>query len=152
VITDINPWRLDMALKMGATRAVNVNAENLKDALNQLGLTEGFTVGLEMSGAESAFRGMIATMSNGGKIALLGIPPGGRMDIDWNQVIFKSLFIKGIYGREMYETWHKMAAMLQSGLNIAPVITHRIGIDDFQSGFEAMLSGQCGKVVMDWGA
>lgn len=150
VITDVNPYRLALAEKMGATRAVNVAQDNLKDVMNDLGMREGFDVGLEMSGVDSAFRQMIDNMIAGGKIALLGIPPGGRMDINWNQVIFKGLFIKGIYGREMYETWYKMVSMLQSGLDIRPVITHRIGIDDYIDGFEAMKSGQCGKVVMHW--
>jgi threonine 3-dehydrogenase len=150
VITDINPYRLKLAEKLGATRAVNVAKESLRDAMNDLGMKEGFDVGLEMSGIGSAFKQMTETMSNGGKIALLGIPPGGKMDIDWNQVIFKGLIIKGIYGREMYETWYKMAAMLQSGLDIKPVITHHFGIDDFQKGFDAMLSGECGKVILDW--
>lgn len=150
VITDINPTRLELAEKMGASLAINVKERNLKDAMKELGMTEGFDVGLEMSGVESAFQGMISTMCNGGKIALLGIPPGGRMDIDWNQVIFKGLVIKGIYGREMYETWYKMASMIQSGLDITPVITHHFGINDFQKGFDAMISGQCGKVILNW--
>ncbi len=149
VITDVNPYRLDLAKKMGATRVVNAATENLKTVMNDLGMKEGFDVGLEMSGNESAFRAMLGAMNHGGKVALLGIPPG-EMAIDWNDVIFKGLIIKGIYGREMYETWYKMASMLQSGLDISGVITHRIGIDDFQQGFEAMESGQCGKVIMDW--
>jgi threonine 3-dehydrogenase len=150
VITDVNKLRLDLARKMGATRCVNVKDEDLKKVMDDLGMTEGFDVGLEMSGVESAFQQMIDTMRNGGSVALLGIPPGGKMDIDWNQVIFKGLFIKGIYGREMYETWYKMVALLQGGLDIAPVITHRFPIDDFQKGFDAMLSGKCGKVILDW--
>ena len=150
VITDVNPYRLALAEKMGATRAVDVSKQNLKEVMADLGMKEGFDVGLEMSGVESAFQGMIDTMVNGGKIALLGIPPGGKMDIDWNQVIFKGLIIKGIYGREMYETWYKMTAMLQSGLDIRPVITHRLKIDDYLQGFESMSSGQCGKVILDW--
>ncbi len=150
VVTDVNPWRLKLAEKLGATRAVDVTNEDLKSVMKDLGMTEGFDVGLEMSGIESAFRQMIGSMSNGGKIALLGIPPGGHMDIDWNEVIFKGLFIKGIYGREMYETWYKMAALIQSGLDIAPVITHQFSIDDFQKGFDAMLSGECGKVILNW--
>lgn len=150
VITDINPYRLKLAEKLGATYAMNATKETLKNVMKHLDMTEGFDIGLEMSGIESAFNGMINTMCNGGKIALLGIPPGGRMDIDWNQVIFKGLFIKGIYGREMYETWYKMAAMLQSGLDIKPVITHHFSIDDFQKGFDAMLSGECGKVILNW--
>ena len=150
VITDVNPWRLELAQKMGVSRAVNVAKENLQDVMKDLGMTEGFDVGLEMSGVESAFRQMIDTMCNGGKIALLGIPPGGKMDIDWNQVIFKGLFIKGIYGREMYETWYKMASLIQSGLDITPIITHSFSINDFQKGFDAMLSGQSGKVILEW--
>ena len=150
VITDVNPWRLELAKQMGVTRTVNVAKENLKDVMVDLGMKEGFDVGLEMSGNESAFKGMIDNMVNGGKIALLGIPSGGKMDIDWNQVIFKGLIIKGIYGREMYETWYKMAAMLQSGLDITKVITHRFPINDYEKGFAAMNSGQSGKVILDW--
>jgi threonine 3-dehydrogenase len=150
VITDVNPYRLALAKKIGATRAVNVSREDLRSVMKELDMKEGFDIGLEMSGIESAFRQMVETMNHGGKIALLGIPPGGRMDIDWNEVIFKGLIIKGIYGREMYETWYKMASMLQSGLNIDPVITHHFGIDDFQKGFDAMISGQCGKVILNW--
>lgn len=149
VITDVNEYRLDLALKMGVTRAVNVSKENLTDVMNELGMTEGFDVGLEMSGAPPAFRAMLSTMNHGGKIAMLGIPPSD-MAIDWNQVIFKGLFIKGIYGREMFETWYKMAALLQSGLDLSPIITHQFGIDDFQKGFDAMRSGQSGKVVLSW--
>lgn len=150
VITDVNPYRLALAEKMGATRAVDVSKENLKDVMSDLGMKEGFDVGLEMSGIESAFQQMVNNMINGGKIALLGIPAGGKMDIDWNQVIFKGLIIKGIYGREMYETWYKMTAMIQSGLDIRKVITHRLKIDQYIEGFEAMKSGQCGKVILDW--
>lgn len=150
VITDVNAYRLELAKKLGATRAVNVAKEDLKAVIKDLGMTEGFDVGLEMSGVESAFKQMIGNMCNGGKISLLGIPPGGSMDIDWNEVIFKGLVIKGIYGREMFETWYKMASMLQSGLDINNVITHRFPIDDFQKGFDAMLSGDCGKVILEW--
>lgn len=150
VITDVNPYRLDLAEKIGATRAVNVANENLKDVMKDLKMAEGFDIGLEMSGNESAFQQMIGALNNGGKIALLGIPPGGKMDIDWNEVIFKGLHIKGIYGREMFETWYKMTAMLQSGLDIGPVITHRFSIDDFQKGFDAMAQGNCGKVLLEW--
>lgn len=149
VITDVNEYRLDLARKMGVTRAVNVSKENLTDVMNELGMTEGFDVGLEMSGAPPAFRAMLSTMNHGGKIAMLGIPPSD-MAIDWNQVIFKGLFIKGIYGREMFETWYKMAALLQSGLDLSPIITHQFSIDDFQKGFDAMRSGQSGKVVLSW--
>lgn len=150
VITDVNPYRLELARTLGATRAVDVSKENLASVMKELGMKEGFDVGLEMSGVESAFQSMIQSMNHGGKIAMLGIPSGGKMAIDWNQVIFKGLIIKGIYGREMYETWYKMASMLQSGLNIRPVITHRLPIDRYKEGFEAMASGQCGKVILNW--
>jgi len=150
VITDVNEYRLDLAIKLGATRAVNVAKEDLKAVMHDLGMTEGFDVGLEMSGNATAFRTMIDSMSNGGRIALLGIF-GEDAAIDWGKVIFKGLFLKGIYGREMYETWYKMSAMIQSGLDISPVITHRFPIDEFKAGFEAMGSGKSGKVVLDWG-
>jgi len=150
VITDVNEYRLDLATKLGATRAVNVATEDLKAVMHELGMTEGFDVGLEMSGNAHAFRSMIDSMSNGGRIALLGIF-GEDAAIDWGKVIFKGLFLKGIYGREMYETWYKMSAMIQSGLDISPVITHRFPIDEFKAGFEAMGSGKSGKVVLDWG-
>lgn len=149
VITDVNEYRLGLAKQMGATRAVNVQNEKLDDVMRELGMTEGFDIGLEMSGVPSAFRQMIDTMRNGGKIAMLGIPPSD-MAIDWNKVIFKGLFIKGIYGREMFETWYKMVAMLQSGLDITPVLTHEMNVDDFQQGFDVMRSGRSGKVVLDW--
>lgn len=149
VITDINDYRLDLARKMGVTRAVNVAQENLRDVMAELGMTEGFDVGLEMSGAPPAFRTLLEVMNHGGRIALLGIPPG-EMSIDWNQVIFKGLFIKGIYGREMFETWYKMAALIQSGLDLTPIITHRYHIDEFQQGFDEMRSGRSGKVVLSW--
>ncbi|MFB9995288.1 L-threonine 3-dehydrogenase [Deinococcus oregonensis] len=150
VVTDVNDYRLDLARQMGATRAVNVAREDLWTvATTELGMTEGFDVGLEMSGSSPAFAQMVGVMNNGGKIALLGIP-AGRVDIDWNAVIFKMLTIKGIYGREMFETWYKMAALIQSGLDLTPILTHRFGIDDFQQGFDAMLSGQSGKVILDW--
>jgi threonine 3-dehydrogenase len=149
VVTDINPYRLELAQKMGASRAVNVKNENLRDVISELGMAEGFDVGLEMSGVESAFQQMIETMNHGGNIALLGIPPGG-MAIDWNEVIFKGLVMKGIYGREMYETWYKMSALIQSGLDITPVITHHFDIENFQEGFATMNSGQCGKVILNW--
>ncbi|MCI5061104.1 MAG: L-threonine 3-dehydrogenase [Alphaproteobacteria bacterium] len=150
VITDVNPYRLKLAEEMGATRSVDVSQENLQNVMNDLKMVEGFDVGLEMSGVESAFQQMISTVNNGAKIALLGIPPGGSMNIDWNEVIFKGLTIKGIYGRQMFETWYKMATMLQSGLDISPVITHHFPIDEYQKGFDAMLSGECGKVILDW--
>ncbi|MCG7390519.1 L-threonine 3-dehydrogenase [Pantoea sp. ACRSB] len=149
VITDINDYRLELARKMGVTRAVNVAREDLRVVMRELGMTEGFDVGLEMSGAPPAFRTLLEVMNHGGRIALLGIPPG-EMAIDWNQVIFKGLFIKGIYGREMFETWYKMAALIQSGLDLTPVITHRYSIDDFQQGFDEMRSGRSGKVVLSW--
>ncbi len=150
VITDVNEYRLDLARKLGATRAVNVAKEDLKAVMHDLGMTEGFDVGLEMSGNAHAFRSMIDNMSNGARIALLGIF-GEDAAIDWGKVIFKGLFLKGIYGREMYETWYKMSAMIQSGLDISPVITHQFPIEEFKAGFEAMNSGKSGKVVLDWG-
>ena len=149
VITDVNEYRLDLARKMGATRAVNVMNEKLADVQKSLGMKEGFDVGLEMSGNPAAFRSMIENMSHGGKIAMLGIP-AEPMAIDWNKVIFNMLTIKGIYGREMYETWYQMSVMLESGVNIKPVITHRFHFTDFEEGFAAMESGNCGKVVLDW--
>jgi threonine 3-dehydrogenase len=150
VITDVNPYRLDLARKMGATRAVDVSKEDLKAVMHEMGMTEGFDVGLEMSGNGSAFKGMIENMVNGGRVALLGIFPED-VAIDWGKVIFKGLFMKGIYGREMFETWYKMAAMIESGLDISQVITHRFPIDDFRKGFEVMGSGKSGKVILDWG-
>ncbi|QRV25112.1 L-threonine 3-dehydrogenase [Marinomonas foliarum] len=149
VITDVNDFRLDLAKKMGATRTVNVSRESLKDVMNEIDMQEGFDVGLEMSGNDTAFRSMLECMNHGGKIAMLGIP-GKDTQIDWNQVIFKGLIIKGIYGREMYETWYKMVAMLQSGLDISPIITHRFHVDEFQQGFDTMGSGKSGKVILDW--
>jgi threonine 3-dehydrogenase len=149
VVTDVNDYRLSLAAKLGANLTVNVTHGNVRDAMKELGMTEGFDVGLEMSGSPTAFTDMLATMNNGGRIGLLGIPPKDTA-IDWNQVIFKGLIIKGIYGREMFETWYKMRSMLQSGLDIGPVITHRFAIDDFQSGFDVMRSGKSGKVVLDW--
>ncbi len=149
VITDINPSRLARARQMGVTRAVNPKEQSLADAQKELGMDEGFDVGLEMSGNPSAFNDMIANMSHGGKIAMLGIPEK-EMAIDWTKVIFNMLTIKGIYGREMYDTWYKMTVMLQSGLNIQPVITHRLPFADFHQGFAAMRGGDCGKVVLTW--
>lgn len=149
VITDVNPYRLELAVKMGATRAVDVSKENLRDVMTELGMKEGFDVGLEMSGVPSAFRQMLDTINHGGKIAMLGIPPES-VAIDWNQVIFKGLTIKGIYGREMFETWYKMASLLQSGLDLSPILTHQLPIDKFQEGFDIMCSGESGKVVLDW--
>ena len=150
VITDVNDYRLDLARKMGATLAVNVAKDgDLKGIQKKLGMTEGFDVGLEMSGNPAAFRSMVDNMAHGGKIALLGIPPD-QMLIDWNKVIFNMLTIKGIYGREMYETWYKMTVMLQSGLDIKPVITHRYHFTEFEKGFEVMKSGMSGKVILNW--
>jgi threonine 3-dehydrogenase len=149
VITDVNPNRLDLARKMRVTRAVDVREAKLADVQRELGMTEGFDVGLEMSGNPSAFGDMIANMSHGAKIAMLGIPTG-EMSIDWGAVIFNMLTIKGIYGREMYETWYKMSVMLQSGLDISPVITHRYHYTEYEKGFEAMSSGNSGKVVLSW--
>lgn len=149
VITDVNDYRLELAKKMGVTRAVNVSRENLKGVMNELGMKEGFDVALEVSGAPAAFQTMLDTMNHGGRIALLGIPPSS-MATDWSQVIFKGLFIKGIYGREMFETWYKMATLVQSGLDLSPIITHEFSIDDFQKGFDVMCSGQSGKVILNW--
>ena len=151
VITDVNDYRLDLARKMGASRALNISRDSLDAAMKELNMEEGFDVGFEMSGNPAALREMLRTMNNGGSISLLGIPPGDTA-IDWNQVIFKGLVIKGIYGREMFETWYKMSAMLQSGLDVRPVITHRFGIRDFREGFEVMNSGKSGKVILDWSA
>ena len=149
VITDVNPYRLALARKLGVTLAVDVRETSLPEVQKQLGMTEGFDVGLEMSGSPAAFRDMIANMSHGARIAMLGIP-SEEMSIDWHTVIFNMLTIKGIYGREMYETWYKMTVMLQSGLDITPVITHRFPYTEFERGFEAMLSGNSGKVVLSW--
>ena len=149
VITDVNEYRLELARKMGVTLAVNPRKQNLKDVQKQLGMVEGFDVGLEMSGNVSAFQDMLANMSHGGKIAILGIPEK-EMAIDWQTVIFSMLTLKGIYGREMYETWYKMTVMLQSGLDIRPVITHRMHYTEFQKGFDAMLSGESGKIILNW--
>jgi threonine 3-dehydrogenase len=149
VITDINPSRLKLAEKIGVTLAVNTKETSLAEVQKQLGMLEGFDVGLEMSGNGSAFREMIANMSHGGKIAMLGIP-AQEMSIDWRQVIFNMLTVRGIYGREMYETWYQMTVMLESGLDIKPVITHRFQWNEFEKGFSAMRSGEAGKVILDW--
>ena len=151
VLTDVNDYRLSLGTKLGATRAVNVAKEDLAQVMKELGMTEGFDVGLEMSGNGSAFRQMFKTMNHGGRVALLGIPTG-ELAVDWNQVIFKGLVLKGIYGREMFETWYKMTAMLQSGLDISPVVTHRYAAANFKEAFEVMRTGQSGKVVLDWAA
>ncbi len=148
VITDINPYRLELATKMGAL-AVDTRTTSLQQVQQQLGMTEGFDVGLEMSGNGSAFAEMVANMAHGGKIAMLGIP-AGQMSIEWRQVIFNMLTIKGIYGREMYETWYKMSVLIESGVDLQPIITHRYPYNEFQQGFDAMRSGQTGKVVLDW--
>ncbi len=151
VVTDVNEYRLDLATKMGATKVVNVSKASLEDTMKSLGMTEGFDVGLEMSGNGSAFRQMFKTMNHGGRVAILGIPVG-EIAIDWSQVIFKGLVLKGVYGREMFETWYKMTAMLQSGLDITPAVTHRYPAAEFKAGFEVMRTGQSGKVVLDWAA
>ena len=149
VITDVNEYRLELAKKMGVTRAVNVGNDSLADVQKDLGMDEGFDVGLEMSGNPDAFNDMLSSMCHGGKIAMLGIPEK-EMAIDWNKVVFNMLTIKGIYGREMYETWYKMTVMLEAGLDIAPVITHRYKFEDFEEGFATALSGQSGKVILEW--
>jgi threonine 3-dehydrogenase len=149
VITDLNPFRLNLARKMGATLAINPTETSLTEVQKQLGMTEGFDVGLEMSGNPQALCDMIANMSHGGKIAALGIPAKESL-MDWRPVIFNMITIKGIYGREMYETWYKMSVMLDSGMDIAPIITHRFPYDQFQLGFDAMGSGETGKVILDW--
>ncbi|MCB1884709.1 MAG: L-threonine 3-dehydrogenase [Geminicoccaceae bacterium] len=147
VVTDVNPGRLALALKMGATRAVRADEESLKDVMADLDMHEGFDVGLEMSGAASALTDMVGAMNHGGKMALLGIP-SAPIAIDWNKVIFKGLVIKGVYGREMFETWYKTLAMLQGGLDVAPVITHRLAFEGYQEGFIAMERGEACKVVL----
>ena len=149
VVTDVNPFRLELARRMGATLTLDVRTESIADAQRQLGMMEGFDVGLEMSGDPSAFRDMLENMCHGGKIAMLGIPER-EMAIDWNLVVFNMLTIKGIYGREMYETWYKMTVLLQSGLDISSVITHRFPADRFEEGFDVMRSGRSGKVILDW--
>ena len=149
VVTDVNDFRLDLARKLGATRAVNVAQTSIEATMKDLGMTEGFDVGLEMSGNGQAFGDLLRSMIHGGRVALLGIPPKD-VTIDWNDVIFKGLLLKGIYGREMYETWYKMVSMLQSGLEVRPVLTHQFPVDDFEEAFDIMRSGQSGKVVLDW--
>ena len=149
VTTDLNEYRLALARKMGVTEAVNIREHTLPEIQKKLGMTEGFDVGLEMSGNQAAFRDMLSNMSHGAKIAMLGIPEGD-MAIDWRTVVFNMLTIKGIYGREMYETWYKMTVMLQSGLDITPLITHRFHYTEFEKGFDVMSSGQSGKVILNW--
>src|SRR4051812_35264094 len=149
VVTDLNPYRLELALKMGATRVVDVRERSLASVQEELGMKEGFDVGLEMSGNPNAFRDMVASMCHGGKIAMLGIPTQ-EIAINWQTVVFNMITIRGIYGREMYETWYKMTVMLQSGLDIGPIITHRYSYQDFEKGFDAMRSGESGKVILTW--
>ena len=149
VITDINDYRLELARNMGASVTLNVTSGSLDQTMQDLGMEEGFDVGMEMSGNPSAFRDMLRTMHHGGKIALLGIPPE-EMAIDWNQVIFKGLVIKGVYGREMFETWYKMSSMLQSGLDVESIITHRFPLEDYEQAFQLMESGQSGKIILSW--
>jgi threonine 3-dehydrogenase len=149
VVTDVNPYRLDLARKLGATVAVDIRNETLENVQRKLNMKEGFDIGLEMSGNPAAFRDLLDNLSHGGRVALLGIPEQNT-SVDWNKVVFNGLTIKGIYGREMYETWYQMTSMLQSGLDIKPVITHRFPASEFQAGFDAMLSGNSGKVVLNW--
>jgi len=149
LITDISEFRINLASTLGVHHAVNAANEDLADVMRAMGMQEGFDVGLEMSGAAPALRDMIDKMNNGGKIALLGISPS-EFPVDWNQIIFKMLQVKGIYGREIFETWYKMIALVQGGLDLSGLITHRIAINDFEQGFASMLSGEAGKVVMDW--
>jgi len=150
VVTDVNDYRLDLARQMGASVALNVKSgPPLRDVQQQLGMKEGFDVGLEMSGSPAALREMIDNMCHGGKIAMLGIP-SEQVPFDWNKVVFSMLTIKGIYGREMYETWYKMTVMLETGLDIKPAITHRFHCSKFEQGFEVMMSGKSGKVILNW--
>lgn len=151
VVTDVNPYRLELAKTMGATRAINVAKEDLGAVMVELGMTEGFDVGMEMSGSQSAMQQMFPLMNHGGRVAILGIPPKDTV-INWDDVIFKGLIVKGIYGREIFETWYKMTSMVQSNLDIGRIITHRFTIDEFEQGFEVMRSGKSGKVVLDWTA
>ncbi|MEL7310415.1 MAG: L-threonine 3-dehydrogenase [Pseudomonadota bacterium] len=151
VVTDVNDYRLSLAKAMGATLTLNVSTGTLDDAMASLGMTEGFDVGLEMSGNGSALRELLRVMHHGGSVALLGIPPDDTA-VDWNQIIFKGLVLKGIYGREMFETWYKMTSMLQSGLDLSPVITHRFMLSDYEEAFRIMDSGKSGKVILDWAA
>jgi threonine 3-dehydrogenase len=149
VTTDMNPYRLKLAKEMGATVALNIREKSISEVQKELGMKEGFDVGLEMSGSGAAFRDMLANMCHGGKIALLGIPTQ-ELAIDWNTVIFNGLTIRGIYGREMYETWYLMQSMIQTGLDITDLITHRFFYTEFETAFEVMRSGNSGKVIMDW--
>jgi threonine 3-dehydrogenase len=149
VVTDLNDYRLNLAKQMGATRTLNVEGQSIRETMNELGMLEGFDVGMEMSGAGPAFRDVLEAMNHGGKVALLGIPPDD-VSVDWNEVIFKGLVLKGVYGREMYETWYKMTAMLQGGLDVSPVLTHHFSVSEYEQAFEIVRGGQCGKVVLDW--
>ena len=149
VCTDVNDYRLKLAAQAGATRTVNVSQEDIQNVMPELGMTEGFDVGLEMSGNALALRSMLTSMHHGGQVALLGIP-ASEVAIDWNEVIFKGLILKGIYGREMFETWYKMSAMLQNGLDVSAVITHHFSFNNFQQGFDVLNSGQSGKVILNW--
>jgi threonine 3-dehydrogenase len=149
VVTDINPWRLTLAKKLGASVTVDISQQDLAEVQRELNMTEGFDVGLEMSGNAAALNQMIDSMCHGGKIAMLGIQ-ASDVSIDWDKIVFNMLTIKGVYGREMYETWYKMSMMIESGVNLLPIITHRLPIDDFQHGFDAMLSGEAGKVILNW--
>ena len=151
VITDLSEYRLGLAKKLGADRCVNVARESLEDVQKELSMTEGFDVALEMSGAPAAFQNILDNIGHGGKIAVLGIPSADYA-VDWEKIIFNMLTIRGVYGREMYETWYKMAVFIESGLDLAPIITHRLPIDEFQHGFDVMEQGDAGKVVLDWGA
>jgi threonine 3-dehydrogenase len=149
IITDVNEYRLELARTMGVTRAVNINRRKLSEVMSELHMLEGFDIGLEMSGNSEAQRQMFSLMNNGGKVSLLGIP-SGKCEIDWNEIIFKGLTLKGIYGREMFETWYKMAAMVRTGLDITPIITHQMPVDEFLQGFEIMKSGRSGKILLHW--
>jgi len=149
VVSDVNRYRLDLAARMGADRVIDVNSEEIAPVMGVLGMTEGFDVGLEMSGSERAFNQLLGVMNHGGNVAVLGIPPG-KVTLDLDTVIFKGLTVEGIYGRRIFETWYKTAAMLQSGLDVSPVITHRFGVDDFEEAFDVVSSGQCGKVILNW--
>src|SRR5690606_36351501 len=149
VVADLNPWRLSLAARMGASLAVDVRSQKLEDVQRELGMKEGFDVGLEMSGAPAALRSMIENMAHGGRISLLGIPEGS-MGVDWRKIVFNMITVKGIYGRRIFDTWYKMTVLLQSGLDLSPVITHRFDFTDFEQGFAAMRSGECGKVILNW--
>lgn len=149
VITDINDYRLELARKLGVAKAINVKHQSLKSTMDDLGMKEGFDVGLEMSGNPSALESMVKSMNHGGRIAMLGIPPN-ETAMDWNDVIFKSITIKGIYGRQMFETWYKMMSLIQSGLDVKPIITHRFPIQDYEQAFKIMASGQSGKIILNW--